>query len=1411
VGLGDTIGSVIIKFVSNTVDFDKGLEKMSSGSKALVSNLNNVASAAGDFGRQMTGLAAVISAPLIGGVKSMMDFDAAFHEVLSIITTPMSNTAIDQLRAGVLDLSKTMGIDAVEATRGLYQAISSGIPADNVLDFMKTAAIAAKAGTTDLFTSVDALTTVVNSYGAEVMSAEKASDLLFTAVQFGKVEFDDLAQGIGQVAALAAQAKLPFDEVAGILAAMTQSGLVPAEAITALKGAIVSILSPSDQAAKAAKEMGVEWNASALESKGLVAMLEDLRVKTGGSAEKIAMIVPEIRAMNGVMVAGAQNGKVLADAMTAVGNGTGASMRAFEEMEKSVKASWDKIKANIKVAAIEIGDALRDDVEVALDKVLVKLREFSAWIDKNPAEFKEMVSTWKDWAIAIGAVGIASLVLERVIKFGTAIITLFGGGAKAVKFLYAALSSPAAYNAVMLLGAGIEKVAFAIGALGATTVATFAAIGVGAVVIANEARKTGNAQEEMTKSTEKTYTAAQEAAKKFGVENSKMLVKYADDVKNATNEQDKLVKMQMYANETANIISADRRAKEAELQAEMMKTVEAIGQQENALHLTDAAWLIHKETGVSATQAVMMANKELAGAVDISRDAAAKAAQSAIENYEKMTDADKKYLEQTLNTQMEREKFAQMDVKQQEEFVAMHLKANNFVNASTAERAEIMLNYRNKEISIDQAVLAVKQDFTDKEIALLELGMNAADIAAQRKEQSGKDDTAALAEKLGQDAQLMDKFVADTQKRIDQLIQQRESLKAAQAAAAEEGDVSGYLNYSQQVEAANHAIIASQQELDRVRTQAHANLVTNYAEEMGIDFERAQASMEANEIEAAALAQRKERLGENFAAVTDSLGQYKKIYEQLNADQKLAIDGLIANVLEAGIAVNGTQQGIANAQVQATEAARNSLAAMSNEATSANSNFQLSLTNSANVAGEITPKIAESLKVVNAAYIENQQFIAATNKEIEYQSQAIKSLTAAGGDHTAEIAQRQAKIVELTGSLKEASEGTDMMTVSMSGNRTAMVEATQVLSAQIQEVEKEIMARRQAGESTTEQQARLRILNAEYDLTTQKLESVGLGSQAAKIGIESTGTAAGGAAGEVGKMGTAAGEAATNVGKLATTTEQLPAAAERGLSQTKGKWDGFFNWMYTELGLLGKAIKYVLDPSQTGSPSMNQYIAIGLMETEKVYKSRLTSLSGSLDDFRSRHALAFSQMGEDVPGIGTRGGGGSMQASAKAAPQKQNTLKTTTTNLGAGGYVDANGNLVVNTNFEQTTEYKKLGNAADSVAQETVRVSRSLRKFSRDMEDSLLSSVWSGGLRSSSGIGGGIADGRSRFDIPPMTQDSLADKIGKAVAEAMVPTNTTGLALNVNYHKPPVVEEERAGTSRLGPREESSRYRRRYY
>lgn len=78
---------------------------------------------------------------------------------------------------------------------------------------------------------------------------------------------------------------IALDDTLAAVAALTKNGVGTSQAINGLKAVMSNVIKPTTEAGKAAKQLGLDFSATALESKGLSGFLSDVMEKTGGDTE----------------------------------------------------------------------------------------------------------------------------------------------------------------------------------------------------------------------------------------------------------------------------------------------------------------------------------------------------------------------------------------------------------------------------------------------------------------------------------------------------------------------------------------------------------------------------------------------------------------------------------------------------------------------------------------------------------------------------------------------------------------------------------------------------------------------------------------------------------------------------------------------------------------------------------------------------------------------------------------------------------------------------------------------------------------------------------------------------------------------------------------------------------------------
>lgn len=252
-------------------------------------SLEGISKSAKKVGTQMSVAGGVMAAGIGLAVKASSDFHSALAEVATLGVKDL-----DAVGEAAKAASGVLGGDVVDAVKAAYQAVSAGIPEENLASFLDSSARAAAAGVTDLTTAVEFGTNMVNVFGGDV---ETAFDQAFVAVKLGVTTFEELASTTGQLAPIWNSAGLASDEMLASIAALTKQGIATAQSVTGLRGAMSNVIKPTSEAQKIAEELGLEFDTASLKSKGWGEFLSDLVSKISASGSAMDAANPQIQAM----------------------------------------------------------------------------------------------------------------------------------------------------------------------------------------------------------------------------------------------------------------------------------------------------------------------------------------------------------------------------------------------------------------------------------------------------------------------------------------------------------------------------------------------------------------------------------------------------------------------------------------------------------------------------------------------------------------------------------------------------------------------------------------------------------------------------------------------------------------------------------------------------------------------------------------------------------------------------------------------------------------------------------------------------------------------------------------------------------------------------------------------------------
>jgi TP901 family phage tail tape measure protein len=297
----------------------------------------------------------------------------------------------DQLSDSVLRLSASLGKSAEDVAEGLYQVLSNQVvEASEAIGFLEKAqklAIVTHGETKD---AVNALSSVINSYGLSAGDAEHVTGTLFKTVELGRLRLADIANILGRVTPLTAEMGVKWEEAAAAIATMTRSGVKADTAVTQLRAVMQKIIKPTEDMKLQFREWGVKDGPDAIKTfGGLTGLLKKMAQETGGSSSEMAQYFRRVRAVVGVLGILNNDGETMVETLDEITKATNASVKAWDEYSATDAHKLTVAWQTLKVAAIDVGEALLPALTTAAEAT-------GHWLGLIGDGIKEIRHEWSD-------------------------------------------------------------------------------------------------------------------------------------------------------------------------------------------------------------------------------------------------------------------------------------------------------------------------------------------------------------------------------------------------------------------------------------------------------------------------------------------------------------------------------------------------------------------------------------------------------------------------------------------------------------------------------------------------------------------------------------------------------------------------------------------------------------------------------------------------------------------------------------------------------------------------------------------------------------------------------------------------------------------------------------------------------
>lgn len=403
---------------------DKSMDQSQKAMTGLGNSAFRLRRALGVIG--ITGVAAAMA----GAVRQALAFEGAMAEVKTLIEDSFDPT--HSLQGVVQNLSKQFAQAPVAQAKALYQVISAGArDAAEATQTLTAANKLAVGGVTDVATAADGLTSIMNAYGLTAVDATEISDAMFVAMRAGKTTIAELSSAVGLLAPIASATGVSIEEMLTATAALTKGGLSTSQAMTGLRQTLANVLKPTKAAAQTAEQLGLEFGATALKTKGLAVFLQDIIDKAGKNTDALVNLFGSVESLNAIMaLTSSAGGKDFTAILDTMKQKLPETDKAVKKITESMDFQAKQLKAQLTDAYLKFGQAL-----------LVVVGPAIKFLNTNLEKITQVIKS-------LIAVGIAVMIVKLGVLAATSITTAGAVGALTIamtglKAAFWALGGPA--------------------------------------------------------------------------------------------------------------------------------------------------------------------------------------------------------------------------------------------------------------------------------------------------------------------------------------------------------------------------------------------------------------------------------------------------------------------------------------------------------------------------------------------------------------------------------------------------------------------------------------------------------------------------------------------------------------------------------------------------------------------------------------------------------------------------------------------------------------------------------------------------------------------------------------------------------------------------------------------------------
>lgn len=287
--------------------------------------------------------------------------------------------AVDEYREALLGLQSEYGILTDDLIPALNTAIVQGVPEDNVISFLETAAQSAVVSGQDLNDTVSVINGLMAQFEGEFSDAGAAADFLTATLGNTNAEVADIGDVFGEISGFARDAGVDVNQVSAAFAAMSVTGRDAGTSGGQLAALIEELGDATTPVAMAFDDLtGRSFQQFIAEGGNLQQAAQIIADGAGAAGQSVVELAGSAESSSAILALSTEAGAArYAEALADVDAANGTTEDSFGQLEESGALAFSQLEGSLATLRDEAGAAVAPLVAEFVEGLIPILEELS--------------------------------------------------------------------------------------------------------------------------------------------------------------------------------------------------------------------------------------------------------------------------------------------------------------------------------------------------------------------------------------------------------------------------------------------------------------------------------------------------------------------------------------------------------------------------------------------------------------------------------------------------------------------------------------------------------------------------------------------------------------------------------------------------------------------------------------------------------------------------------------------------------------------------------------------------------------------------------------------------------------------------------------------------------------------------